>query len=404
MFIGLFFSFFLSFLTAPSVSKAATNIEDLSARNQKGVVRIGVLFSNNLRFPQWNINSKKHIFEATQKTQTVPVSAIVLGSGFLVNSAGYIVTNAHVVDISGDKAAEVLWEEYQAEVYGGLSKDLSDQGFTQAEIDDFYTNLIDYIGKNGTWDQPTYQIAVFNPEQKYDSFEEYIKHGFIAEIKKTGEPYPRTGKDVAILKIQPNQYFQSIALGSSENLQLGTSLYAMGYPGIADIDSRGLTEPTLTSGVVSSIKPATTGDYKLIQIDATISGGNSGGPVFNGNGEVIGIATLKTSNTDSYNFILPVELAKEYLSELNVAYQTKATSQFGQWLQDAFTYVKQNPLIDVVILLAIGMVILFVIMAVQLRRARKNTINIVQTAITPVVPTASTPPVTGQTPSARPPL
>ena len=105
--------------------------------------------------------------------------------------------------------------------------------------------------------------------------------------------------DVALLKIDGNN-FPFVELGNSDDLIVGEWAIAFGNPfGLFDINSK----PTVTVGVISNINVnlGLQDDkvYKgMIQTDAAISSGNSGGPLVNGLGQVIGInSTISVSYT-----------------------------------------------------------------------------------------------------------
>ncbi len=86
---------------------------------------------------------------------------------------------------------------------------------------------------------------------------------------------------------------------------------AVGFPGAADSVSHGLTlDHTFTNGVISSIKQRSGQNY-FIQTNADLNPGNSGGPLLNQKGEVIGINTLKTQNTMGINYAVPVNILVE---------------------------------------------------------------------------------------------
>ncbi|TAE75169.1 MAG: hypothetical protein EAZ85_03060 [Bacteroidetes bacterium] len=78
----------------------------------------------------------------------------------------------------------------------------------------------------------------------------------------------------------------------------GSEIFVIGSP-------RGL-EQTITKGIVSAIRSMGNEDEGLIQIDAAISQGNSGGPVMNMNGEVVGIATFKRTDIDNAGFAVNI--------------------------------------------------------------------------------------------------
>lgn len=119
--------------------------------------------------------------------------------------------------------------------------------------------------------------------------------------------------DLALIKIEPKARLSSLKLGDSDHLQVGQKVLAIGNP-------FGL-EGTLTVGVVSSIGRAidSENDQRLqgmIQTDAAINGGNSGGPLLDSNGNVIGINTAILGRTNiGIGFALPINRAKALLTD-----------------------------------------------------------------------------------------
>ncbi|MFL6462909.1 MAG: S1C family serine protease [Bryobacteraceae bacterium] len=172
-----------------------------------------------------------------------PVASRSLGSGFLINESGFILTNFHV--ISGSSRIQVT---------------LSDQ--TQ-----YYATALDTDRSD----------------------------------------------DLALIKIDPKRKVESLRLGDSEHLQVGQKVLAIGDP-------FGL-EGTLTVGVISSIGRTIEGENErrlegMIQTDAAINGGNSGGPLLDSNGTVIGINTAILGQTNmGIGFALPINRAKALLTD-----------------------------------------------------------------------------------------
>lgn len=93
--------------------------------------------------------------------------------------------------------------------------------------------------------------------------------------------FDSNGADIAALKLRDKSNLPSLTLATPNSTQVGQSVYAIGSP-------HGLrNQNTFTIGVVSRIDPET----KIIQHDASVNSGNSGGPLLNSKGEVIGINT-----------------------------------------------------------------------------------------------------------------
>ncbi|NJN65034.1 MAG: PDZ domain-containing protein, partial [Acidobacteria bacterium] len=123
--------------------------------------------------------------------------------------------------------------------------------------------------------------------------------------------------DVAVLKIEGNGEFRPLVLGDSDSLRVGEWVMAIGHP----INF----ENTVTIGIVSgkgrrliSGGARDVGNY--IQTDAAINRGNSGGPLINTRGEVIGINTAIIrggfAQVEGIGFALPITLAREVLDQL----------------------------------------------------------------------------------------
>ena len=123
--------------------------------------------------------------------------------------------------------------------------------------------------------------------------------------------------DLAIVKIMANS-LDYINLGDSDKLTLAEEVYAIGNPiGIE-------FQRTVTKGIISGINITIklneneTESYMedLIQTDATINKGNSGGPLVNKDGELIGINTVKITEAEGIGFAVPVNIIKPILERL----------------------------------------------------------------------------------------
>jgi S1-C subfamily serine protease len=105
-------------------------------------------------------------------------------------------------------------------------------------------------------------------------------------------------KDIAIIKIAGFD-LPTVSLGNSNTIEVGEHVLAIGSP-------HGL-QGTVTTGVVSSIRDDPFGrGFKVIQTDASVNPGNSGGPLVNKKGEVVGIIRSKLRGTENLNFAIPI--------------------------------------------------------------------------------------------------
>lgn len=125
------------------------------------------------------------------------------------------------------------------------------------------------------------------------------------------------GEDLALLKLEGEKDLPIAYLGDSENVRVGQSCYAIGNP-------RGL-ERSVSEGIISTLKRIMDGRTHL-QTTAAVNPGNSGGPLFNLKGEVIGVVDLKKTYSEGLNFAIPTDRVKRFLRD-----------------RDAFAYDKDSP-------------------------------------------------------------
>ena len=127
-------------------------------------------------------------------------------------------------------------------------------------------------------------------------------------LKVEGLLYLDKENDIAILKADAEN-LPVVKIGDIEKLNVGENVYVISSP-------YGL-ENTITEGVLSGIREINS-KRKLLQITAPVSPGSSGGPVFNKNGEVVGIVTFLIKEAQNLNFAMPVNLIKDKISAQKV--------------------------------------------------------------------------------------
>ena len=127
------------------------------------------------------------------------------------------------------------------------------------------------------------------------------------------------GMDLAVLQIESDEKFKPVKFGNSDNARIGDWVIAIGNPfGLGG---------TVTAGIISarnrSIGLSRYEDY--IQTDASINQGNSGGPLFNMNGDVVGINTaiLGQSGSIGIGFAIPSNSARKVIDQLIEFGETK---------------------------------------------------------------------------------
>ena len=172
-----------------------------------------------------------------------------IGTGVIMTSDGYIITNAHV--ISGGKSCWVALDT-------GVTYEVNLVGFDEEE-------------------------------------------------------------DLAVLKADPQNPLPAAEFGNSDLVQVGDTAYAIGNP--LGVELRG----TMTNGIISAVNRAVEVDGKtmtLLQTSAALNNGNSGGPLINEYGQVIGINTMKigaftdSAGVEGLGFAIPSSTVKEVAEQL----------------------------------------------------------------------------------------
>jgi S1-C subfamily serine protease len=187
---------------------------------------------------------------------------------------------------------------------------------TQAVEYDFFMNAVPVEGAGSGFviDTKGYVLTNYHVVEGAEKIE-------VALGDRTRYPAKFVGaderNDVALLKIDPKgATLTAVPLGDSSGLQVGQKVIAIGNPfGFSS---------TLTTGVVSALgRTVQTGDKtfidQAIQTDAAINRGNSGGPLLNSHGEVIGINSAiytPSGTTAGIGFAIPISTAKEIAHDL----------------------------------------------------------------------------------------
>ena len=199
-------------------------------------------------------------------------ASAVAGTGFIITSDGYIMTNYHVIEPAYENNYKIT-----------------------------------VLFKDGT----SYEASVAGFEE--DS-------------------------DVAVLKIDAND-LSPVSIGNSDNIAVGDSVFAIGHP-LGELDF------SMTSGRVSALDRSITADrnsapINMFQFDAAINSGNSGGPVFNESGEVIGIATAKvgSSGVEGLGFAIPINDAADIANELITKGYVSGKAYLGVDIDTRYTSV-----------------------------------------------------------------
>jgi serine protease Do len=229
--------------TAAPAGAAATSFADIAERLNPAVVNIEATMrgtTSTRRSYDSSVPGAPDLYERRTPGQEREVPRRGAGTGFVIDPAGYILTNHHVI---------------------------ADSTRISVRLTDGRTLRAERIGSD-----------------------------------------PDT--DIALIKVETQRPLPSATLGDSDSLRVGEWVLAIGNP-LA-------YEHTVTVGVVSFIgrKLFDTSLDRYIQTDAAINFGNSGGPLINARGEVIGINAAISSRASNIGFAVPINQATAILPQL----------------------------------------------------------------------------------------
>lgn len=243
---------------------------------------------------------------------------VVSGSGFFISSNGYIATNAHVTQMWHDgeeKAKQLLITRFIFAV-GKAFYSIDPNNMKQSEYD--------YIRNHSSLNSFNMYHLVVIPDGTSMPFEDKPS-GYGAP---TGES--ESAKDVAIVKVEVKNA-PVMLFGDSDAVKVSDSDTVIGYPGVADMGEfknilapKAALEATFTYGHISANKPSASG-ASVLQTDANIDHGNSGGPVLNAKGEVIGLATF--GKDSQHNFVVTSNTAQEFVKAVGVTNELGLTDK-----------------------------------------------------------------------------
>ncbi|MCL6107104.1 MAG: trypsin-like peptidase domain-containing protein [Actinobacteria bacterium] len=259
-------------------------------------------------------------------TQVLHVQTGMSGTGFIITPDGYLVTNAHVVQMTD---AELKQSMVQVGLTDNMNSFVSglEQGLGMTLTDDQKQKVVAAV--SNIYAQ---HLTVANTASQSQMFMGVavpgigtVQKGQPLEIVKAGQETP--GKDVAIMKVNATN-LPTVSFGDDSAVQGGQQALALGYPGAATFNpalqkSDQNIKPSLTVGSISGHKTMP-GGWDVIQMDTALTHGNSGGPLLNSNGQVIGITTFGSPSdsgqgeVQGFNFAVPTSVVREFLNQTNV--------------------------------------------------------------------------------------
>jgi len=269
--------------------------------------------------------------------QTEQITAT--GTGFFLTGDGYVATNCHLIDRdNGFIRRQFILSAFQQITDASIAALETSWATTFNEqqrslLYNTYASVYSRLFSMILYGLKKNVYVVCRSDREKGPGTEKLPAAIVAK----GQPMP--GKDIAILKVDAGKELPVLVVADSSLPRVGEQLFVYGYPGpVTNNDflaAESAIEPTLTTGIVSAVKNSV-GGWPLIQMDANINHGSSGGPVCNEKGEVVGLTTFGSiENTGGLaaglNFAVPVAILAEYLDTADVRPQlSRASRLFGQ--------------------------------------------------------------------------
>ena len=182
--------------------------------------------------------------------------------------------------------------------------------------------------------------------------------------------FTTSAKDLCVLRVADPVDMKPLTL-STEDPQHGAAIYVVGYPGAGDIlsDTQAHTSEsvTITDGIISAIRTFTNENgadpVKLLQVNAAINSGNSGGPLFNSEGVVIGVNTYKV-NANSQGVFGSVDISELWnlLEQHGIEIPTQQ--------QEVIHEVKEFP--ETIVAVAAGALLALILIFVLIKAKKKK--------------------------------
>jgi serine protease Do len=277
------------------------------------------------------------------------------GTGFVIHPDGWIATNGHVVKPVYKDDAEHVATFLQAAADAACGPGLRKLPAAQRKAR-MQQIVNDPENRKGV--KLTKRLEVFFQKRMVPGAS--MPPGIPAVVKAYSPPIdpdalpkgggiPPKGKqmlDAAIIKIEMTDLPTVDLAARDTHLHLGENVYIIGFPGAVlwhdFLSTESRAAASVTFGRVSGFK-LDVNERWVIQTDASISWGNSGGPAFNRNGEVVGAATFITTTLEGdqaiqgFNFLIPVQTIQQMAKDIGLT--PKADDPFSdEWERAIVAY------------------------------------------------------------------
>ena len=316
-------------LQADRDGKPLEGVQKMAYGVKPAVVRVSALAQAEFRYPLRVIHALEEALgvkarDVSGDETVVETGAGGSGSGFIIHPDGVILTSGHIVAPTRDAEA--------------LERELRRNGAIAALVRHFPVDTLRAIHRNDTLERyvtPLAAAGTIDNERIVNQVELSNGETLPFTIRRYSPALHERGSDLAILQIARKR-LPSLPLGDSDVVQVGESVWSVGYPSVASSTDEVIggwlsrdsdLEATFNPGTITAIK-RNVANVPVFQTNVAIYHGNSGGPAVDKDGEVIGISTWGHTNAEQIKFLVPVNVAKQLLSEAKIA--ASAGGEFNQ--------------------------------------------------------------------------
>ncbi len=252
------------------------------------------------------------------------LSLVSSGSGFFATEDGYLITASHVVSASKDDIRALITEieKKPARLAEGrtelqrIVREKSGITLNQSQLDTMISWQASWVDKYATVDKVDAQYYLASGT--VEAGQHLVTTGTRLSLVTAEPAFP--GRDVAVMKADVSSV-PALAL-STVTPSLGASTYVIGYPRRGYLEEAAQVEatviPTLSSGALQGQKPMD-GGWWALATNAQVTHGNSGGPVLDSRGRVLGIVSFATTNAtgavEGDGFFVPSDVLRETLDK-----------------------------------------------------------------------------------------
>lgn len=302
------------------------------------------------------------------------------GSGFYVNNSGELITNAHVANPNPTDLVVSGFFEDDSEFSNKLYEDILDILFATAPENLTYDQFSSYVlymvanvfvqgPEQGvlTLSEPkieNYLLSEAGIQVNRDNYQlinasehtkvelkaandlESVFEYIVNSVNDEQAEYQITVADLALLSGADSPDNKVVIdLANEAQLNVGSEIFVVGFPGAADnstlFGDSASNISTITQGSVSAIKPNASQQFNLVQIDASTSHGNSGGPILNSEGELVAVLTYGATESGSadFNYGVSVGAVKSFMESNG---SKAAASDVSSKLENGLEYLQLN--------------------------------------------------------------